>query len=387
MSRRKRIFLAVAITAAISAGIPVVTNSYPAIHAGCRYPRCSDNSPSLSRLNGIGSVPHAPSTTASQVSKADVLSWLSKLQDRRDKRVISGFFGGYSGSTFNLDQTDQLKSQSGHYPALLACDYGSWVNSANTRVDTSCNHTLKDWWHNGGLVSVGIHMPSPTGGSFSTKLGNFADLTNGDTAVGRAWQDSLEEIGDGLSDLKKAGIVVLWRPFHEMNGDWFWWANQDAGTFTNVWNYMYDYLVNTRGLDNLIWVYAPDCSRNRNLTDYYPGGDKVDVVGLDCYTDNPSGGDGDVVRDLDAQYNQMLRLGKPFAFTEAGPRDQAGGRFNWKRWIDAIQQRYPKTTYILAWNDKWAPPQNQNSTGLMNHPWMINRGKVDLTSDTRPPTP
>ncbi|GAA1802801.1 beta-mannosidase [Planosporangium flavigriseum] len=328
-----------------------------------------------------------PPTPGGQVSKSDVLNWMSKLQHRSDNRVVSGFFGGYSGSTFNLDQTNQLKNQSGPYPGLLACDYANWVNSANTQVDSSCNDTLKDWWHNGGLVSVGIHMPSPTGGNFGTKLGNFGDLTNSGTAVGRAYQDSLTKIGDGLSDLKNAGVVVLWRPFHEMNGDWFWWGNQDADTYKNVWNYTYNYLVNTRGLDNLIWVYAPDCSRNGNLTDYYPGGDKVDVVGLDCYTDNPSGGDGNVVKNLDAQYNQMLGLGKPFAFTEAGPRDQTGGSFDWKKWIDAIQQRYPKTTYFLAWNDKWSPPQNQNSTGLMNHPWVINRGEIDLRGGATPPTP
>jgi mannan endo-1,4-beta-mannosidase len=354
-------------------------SSYPASDTNC------NNSSSRPRqLDSTCSVPGSQRTASGQV-KFDVLDWLSKLHYRSEQRVVSGLFGGYSGSTFNLDQANQLKKQSAQYPCLLACDYGNWVTSANTQVDSSCNITLKDWWRGGGLVSVGIHMPSPAGGSFGTKLGNFGDLTNSGTAVGRAWQDSLEKIGDGLSDLKNAGVVVLWRPFHEMNGDWFWWGSQHADTFRNAWHYMYHYLVNTRGLDNLIWVYAPDSSRN-GLTDYYPGGDKVDVVGLDCYTDNPSGGDGNVVRNLDAQYNQMLSLGKPFAFTETGPGDQARGSFDWARWIDAIQQRYPKTTYFLAWNDKWGPPQNRNSTGLMNHPWIINRGEIDLTSRATPPT-
>jgi mannan endo-1,4-beta-mannosidase len=322
----------------------------------------------------------SPSSPGGQVAKSDVLDWLSRLQYRPDKRVVSGFFGGYSGSTFNLDQTHQLRSQSGQYPGLLACDYGHWITSDNTQVDSSCNNTLKDWWHGGGLVSVGIHMPSPTGGSFGTRLENFGDLTDSGTAAGRTWQDSLKKIGDGLSDLHSAGVVVLWRPFHEMNGDWFWWADQDAATFGKVWNHMYDYLVDTRGLDNLIWVYAPDSSRSNNLTDYYPGDDKVDIVGLDCYTDNPSGGDGTVIRNLDAQYDRMLSLGKPFAFSEAGPRDQAGGACDWSCWIDAIQQRYTRTTYFLAWNDKLGPPQNRNSAGLMNHPWVVNRGEIDLTS-------
>lgn len=350
--------------------------SYASHHLGCHHAHCNNSS----------SQPGRPAGRRGQAGKDDVLAWLSRLPDRSAGRVVSGFFGGYSGSTFNLDQTDRLRSQSGQYPGLLACDYGNWVSSANTQVDSSCNSTLKDWWQRGGLVSVGIHMPSPTGAGFGTKLDNFGDLTRGDTAVGRAWQDSLNKIGDGLSDLNDAGVVVLWRPFHEMNGDWFWWGDQDAAAFRDVWGHMHHYLVTTRGLDNLIWVYAPDASRSHNLTDYYPGGDQVDIVGLDCYTDNPSGGDGTVVTNLDAQYRQMLGLGKPFAFTEAGPRDQAGGSFDWQTWIDAIQQRYADTTYFLAWNDKLGPPQNRNSAGLMNHPWVVNRGEIDLgaAGPTRP---
>jgi mannan endo-1,4-beta-mannosidase len=320
-----------------------------------------------------------------EAGKPEVLDWLSGLGRRGDKGVVSGFFGGYSGCTFDLEQTNQLKERTGQYPGLLAGDYGNWITSANTEVDSSCNTTLKDWWHSGGLVSVGIHMPSPTGDGFSTKLAGFGDLTDSTTTVGHAWRDSLKKIGDGLSDLKNAGVVVLWRPFHEMNGDWFWWGDQDIATFREVWNHMHHYLVNIRGLDNLIWVYAPDSSRNHNLTDYYPGSDKVDIAGLDCYTDNPAGGDGDIVKNLDAQYRQLLELGKPFAFTETGPRDQVNGSFDWEKWIYAIQRRYAETTYFLAWNDKWGPPRNEGSAGLMNHPWVINRGEINFSGRTVPP--
>jgi mannan endo-1,4-beta-mannosidase len=62
-----------------------------------------------------------------------------------------------------------------------------------------------------------------------------------------------------------------------------------------------------------------------------------------------------------------------------------GGSFDWTRWIDAIQRRYPRTTYVLAWNDQWGPPRNQNAAGLMNHPWVLNRGEIDLRGSTPPP--
>ncbi|MDG6106303.1 discoidin domain-containing protein [Dactylosporangium aurantiacum] len=310
------------------------------------------------------------------VTRSTVLNWLAGLPNGSTNRVASGFFGGYSGGTFNLDQTEQLHNQTGQYPAVLACDYGNWVTSSNTQVNSSCNSTLKSWQQRGGLVSVGIHWPNPGSGGFGTKLPNFADITNPGTAVGSAWLNSLKQVGDGLADLKSAGVVVLWRPFHEMNGDWFWWGNQDPTTFKNVWNSMHNYLVNTRGLDNLVWVYAPDFSRG-NATGYFAGGNVVDIVGMDAYDDNPA------ASGIQSTYNQLLGLGKPFAFTEIGPDNSP---FDYGKWINAIKQYYPKTSYFLAWNDKWGPPQNQNSGALMNDPWTLNLGEVSISGGTTPPT-
>ncbi|GLK99347.1 glycosyl hydrolase [Dactylosporangium matsuzakiense] len=319
--------------------------------------------------------PTTPPPTPGQVTRASELSWLAGLPTGGSNRVASGFFGGYSGGTFNLDQTEQLHNQTGQYPALLACDYGNWVTSSNTQVNSSCNSTLKSWAQRGGLVSVGIHWPNPGSGGFGTKLPNFADITNPGTAVGSTWLNSLKQVGDGLADLKSAGVVVLWRPFHEMNGDWFWWGNQDTGTFKNVWNFMYNYLINTRGLDNLIWVYAPDFSRG-NATGYFAGGNAVDVVGMDAYDDNPA------ASGIQSTYSQLTGLGKPFAFTEIGPDNTP---FDYSKWINAIKQYYPKTSYFLAWNDKWGPPQNQNSGALMNDPWTLNLGEVSIGGGTTPP--
>ncbi|HBS45723.1 MAG TPA: glycosyl hydrolase, partial [Paenibacillus sp.] len=52
-----------------------------------------------------------------------------------------------------------------------------------------------------------------------------------------------DEIAIYLGELRDAGVPVLWRPYHEMNGNWFWWGGKD--NFTVLWNLMYDRLVNT----------------------------------------------------------------------------------------------------------------------------------------------
>jgi len=64
------------------------------------------------------------------------------------------------------------------------------------------------------------------------------------------WMGELDQIARGLQELEDAGVVVLWRPFHEMNGGWFWWGAHDPETFIQVWRQMFDYLAKTKGLDN-----------------------------------------------------------------------------------------------------------------------------------------
>src|SRR5690349_8829219 len=99
----------------------------------------------------------------------------------------------------------------------------------------------------------------------------------------RRWLKELDRVAEGLEQLKKAGVVVLWRPFHEMNGDWFWWNGKDPDTFIKLWRQMFDYFTTTKQLDNLLWVYSPN--HGKKTTDYYPGDRYVDIVGLDAYTD------------------------------------------------------------------------------------------------------
>ncbi|MFA5057853.1 MAG: glycosyl hydrolase, partial [Opitutaceae bacterium] len=315
-------------------------------------------------------------------STRDVVNWLAHLPNRLDNKVTSGFFGGYSAWTFSTTQLDALYTATGQYPGIFGADYGAgWATADDptTLIDYSCNGTLETYWNNGGLVTISVHYPSPgyaNGGNLNTHLSNFADLLNPATDTGARWRAYLDKTAQGLAALQTAGVTVLWRPFHEMNGSWFWWGTQDANTFKNVWIDMYNYFTTTKGLNNLIWVYAPDFGPG-SWTSYYPGAAYVDMVGLDVYDDNP----GSSVT-LASAYNSMTGLGKTFAFTEIGPDTQ--GSFDYYKWANAFWQKFRKATYFYAWNDGWAPQSNQNSWALMNDPWIVNRGEISLGSLTEP---
>ncbi|WP_433243914.1 glycosyl hydrolase [Streptosporangium sp. CA-135522] len=321
-----------------------------------------------------------PSASASTRAVAD---WLAHLRHRAGNRVVSGHFGGYSGGTFALGQIETLHDRTGQYPGVLACDYAGgwndngtpadWHDNYPTTIDHSCNPSLIAWWKSGGLVSVSVHGPNPADPKdFHSRLADFAQLSDPSTALGSRWRDQLDQVAAGLRELDEAGVPVLFRPMHEMNGAWFWWGGQSPSAFTRVWRAMFDYLTTTKGLHNLLWVYAPDCGPQQR-TAYYPGSDVTDVVGLDCYTDTPASLNG---------YDELLTLGKPFAFTEMGVGTT--GDFDFRAWIEAIRTRFPATAYFLTWDSVWSPVKNQYATELMNDSWTVNRGEIDLAARTEP---
>ncbi|MFC5663968.1 glycosyl hydrolase [Kitasatospora misakiensis] len=314
-----------------------------------------------------------------------VLNWLTQLPDRGLRsRTASGFFAGYSGSAaaesgkdFATQYRDvaELADRTGQFPAVLACDYASAWNAAQapTAINTDCDTELIEHAGRGGLVSVSVHLPNPVAGAdWRTPLPQptFRQLSDPASASGRAWRAELDDIAAGLRRLSDAGVPVLFRPFHEMNGDWFWWGRQDPADFAALWRGTYDYLTTAKGLHNLLWTYAPNCGSGDPAA-YWVGRAYADVVGLDCYTADPSAITG---------YERLVELGKPFAFTEIGPGSGAGGTFDYERWVKALHERFPRTSYFLAWNNEWSPARNVNGAKLMNDPWTVNRGAVDLAS-------
>jgi len=89
-----------------------------------------------------------------------------------------------------------------------------------------------------------------------------------------------------LSYFAEYDIPVLMRPYHEMNSDSFWWSGKTAASYQALWSIMYNYLVDTKGLHNLIFVWAPSAWTPNGTDvpwDFYPGADYVDIVAVDDY--------------------------------------------------------------------------------------------------------
>jgi len=311
--------------------------------------------------------PAEPANPKSNAATRALLNYFHELSNRTEgKRILSGQFSNF-GNGANLRIMERVHETAGHWPALIGVDYADFPRgSLTTKIP---NQVAINYWKEGGLVTVMAHMynpANPKGGGLRDKGVNLADLLKEGTDTHKRWMEELDLAADGLLDLNQAGVVVLWRPFHEMNGGWFWWGAQDFDTFIQVWKHMFRYFSETKGLDNLLWVYGPN--HGQNTARYYAGNSYVDIVGLDAYTDfiDPEHIKG---------YKEVAALPKPFGFTEFGPHGSQNppGDYDYRRFIEGIEKNFPKTCFFMSWNGKWSLATNQFTRELLESPSILNR--------------
>ena len=301
-----------------------------------------------------------------------ILAWFQQLSASPELRLVSGQFLGWSGSG-SLEEVEKIHRASGQRPAMIGLDYCAWLPGNRpdmAGIDTRTpNEFAKNYWRDGGLVDISWHATNPSGGSLKTRDLKLADLLVPGPLHDR-WLESLDRIAAGLQELQEAGVVVLWRPFHEMNGGWFWWGAQEPADFIAAWRQMFDYFTREKKLHNLIWIFSPNHGQ-RNAPDYYPGDTAVDLAGFDAYTDN-----------IDPQhikgYPGLVRLNKPFGFTEYGPHASSNppGDFDYRRLLDDIGENFPLARHFLCWNQKWNPAENRFAREFYNDPRVITRDQI-----------
>lgn len=209
--------------------------------------------------------------------------------------------GAMAKVSWNIDEAQWVYNNTGKWPAMATFDYihldyspTGWIDYTNTAI-------AEEWWEAGGIVSAAWHWNVPISEGSSTHA-FYTD--NNHFSVKRAlmegtWENEvmksdLAEMADMLLLLQDKGIPVIWRPLHEAAGNiyepwhgtaWFWWGNDGAEAYRELWRTMFDYFVE-RGINNLIWVWTTQL----NDFEFYPGDEYVDMVGRDIYnvTDAPS---------------------------------------------------------------------------------------------------
>ncbi len=297
----------------------------------------------LCTLFAVAAPRAAPTSNPNATPEAKAL--LQYLISLSGHKILSGQESMFSDGSFPSARDKYVFQKAGKYPAVYASDFGD-VGSGNVGDRNKVVANAIAYSKKGSIIELQYHMVQPDladgagfdamhiKGSAYTKIGDI--LTPG-SALNAVFNKRLDDLAGFFKTLQDNKVAVLWRPFHEMNGDWFWWSYQEK--FKDLWIYTYNYLTNTKQCNNLVWVfsvnwYSQGATGKSSPDYYYPGPAYVDVLGCDVYT-NYGHNYGKYVHD------DLLKLGenRPIAFTENGPMPD----------IAALRLEQPMWVYWLTW--------------------------------------
>ena len=225
-------------------------------------------------------------------------------------------------------EMELIQNEYGKLPAVRGIDY---MNGENGSIYAEANQRAIEWWNKGGLVTICWHTGINGKGYDESKndVPDFDKLLTDGTEENKAMLANWDRAAAALAELQNAGVPVLWRPFHELDGGWFWWSKGGPENFKKLWIKMYDYYTNEKKLNNLIWVFGytgkqnefdvngDDVKEKYEWKEWYVGDEYCDIVGSDTYDYNKNDAGGRVNKTgwelLDGTGST-----KPRAFHECG---------------------------------------------------------------------
>lgn len=311
-----------------------------------------------------------------------VLNYLESIYGHKTLAGISG-----------IKNAEAIREVCSKDAAIVAIDLSGWNTptwgKTYTPVVQRTIDSAKELWEHGHIVSMQFHWKhpmKPDGTAWVGKHGNnppsgpydMAAATRPGTPERKVFLEDLAKHADYLQQLADARVPVLWRPFHEIDGGWFWWTDREHPENTaEMWRVMFNYLVQERKLHNLIWVYSAalhPSSRNKDVAQieyrrrFYPGDDYVDISGIDIYPNTYYGWGKpqedtyqkafDIMRQVTP--NKMLALCEG----EAIPNP------------DVMASHGPKWLYCLPW---WGPGKRHPADWIKTtyqHDFVITRDEL-----------
>ncbi|HRI21080.1 MAG TPA: glycosyl hydrolase, partial [Panacibacter sp.] len=199
------------------------------------------------------------------------------------------------------DGRSDIKDVTGDYPAVYGWELGRLEIDAAANLDGvpfgKMKQYIRDIYNRGGVVTISWHLNNPLTGKSAwdpAPAGSVAAALPGGEK-NELYKNWLDKIAAFLQDLRgKNGelIPVIFRPFHELNGNWFWWGGKNCSPeeIKQLYRFTETYLRDEKAVHNLLYAFNTDRFANRDeYLERYPGDAYTDVVGFDIYqrgTDN-----------------------------------------------------------------------------------------------------
>ncbi|MGB8190602.1 MAG: glycosyl hydrolase, partial [Chitinophagaceae bacterium] len=266
-----------------------------------------------------------------------------------------------------------VKSVTGSHPAVIGIDFMGLSGRPDSLIEKTKKDLLKnitDTYNRGGLTTVSWHFSNPASGGGFYWNDTISKPTVKYIIPGGTHHEAYKKILGTIAEVAKSAkgkdgklAPMIFRPYHEFDGDWFWWGRSHCTVdeFKTLWRFTVAYLRDSLQVHNFIYAFSPDnrFSTEEEFLERYPGNEWVDMVGMDNYGD--FGRDGKY--DLEGGYKKLkivsdfaIRSGKLAAFTETGLESIAQPDWWTETLLKTLQRSRLKLSYVLVWrNDSRSP--------------------------------
>lgn len=265
-----------------------------------------------------------------------------------------------------------VKSVTGSHPAVIGVDimgFSGRPEESIQRAKESLRKNVVDTYNRGGVTTVAWHFSNPvSGGGFywrdSVSLPAVKYIIPGGQAH-EEYKKILDGIGEWAHSIRGndgASVPVIFRPFHEFDGGWFWWGKPHCtrDEFISLWRFTVSYLRDSLDVHNFLYAFSPDnrFATKEEFLERYPGDEWVDMVGMDNY--------GDMGRDRYAIDKAAMKLKivsdyaveakKLAAFTETGLESIPNTKWWTETLLKTMKTGDMRLCYVLVWrNDVRSP--------------------------------
>jgi hypothetical protein len=224
---------------------------------------------------------------------------------------------------------------------------------------------IKKGYDRGGVITISWHLNNPLTGktAWNPAEGTVASVLPGGSKhdLFKTWLDKIAVFMNGLKGNRGEFIPVIFRPYHELNGNWFWWGGKNStdDEFKRLWIFTVSYLRDEKKLHHLLYAYNTDrYSSKEEYLQKYPGDEWVDIIGFDIYQRNST--NEKFIADIDKMLSTLEDIAKEKNKIPA--LTEFGGNLSDSNWWTGtflkVLSRH-KISYVLGWRNAGMKPGGQ----------------------------
>lgn len=303
---------------------------------------------------------------------------LNYLSETAGKKLITG----QHTQTNPMEELAYIRENTGKTPKLIGFELLSY--SPNINYNDASEACLTEVYENRNTLDTAMklsegsdviltftfHWFSPLGGrdkSFYAENTDFdaAQILIPDTPERKAFYHDMDVIAEQLKRFCDKDIPILWRPFHEADGKWFWWGAKGSKVACELYKLMFEHYTKHHRLNNLLWVW------NCPLAESYPGDGYVDVISMDVYL--PEFKRTDYSEEY-ARLTAQTTKNKVAALAEVGYLPD----------IELLEQSHTPWAYYMAWSKEFCIGEQYNKPESLRS---LYNSACAVTSEHDPHTP